>query len=72
VVCPDPPYHCKAHELAGTAIDVGRELYTRRLETFWKARTEKKWPGYENAKIHLIDLPEWYYRALANGRDPEA
>ena len=56
----EPPYAVAMYELPQTAIDYGRALYKRDLQTYADAVIHDDWPAY-SPDIQTIDLPAWAY-----------
>lgn len=55
------PYAVACYALEEAAVELGRELYRRDLETYIKCERENRWPGYSE-EIELLMLPAWAYR----------
>ena len=56
----EPPYAVALYELPQSAIDLGRALYRRDLQTYADAVMHDDWPAY-GQDIQQIDLPAWAY-----------
>ena len=56
-----PPYAAAPYELPKQAVEMGLDLYRRRLELYAKCHNANDWPGYDQ-NIRSLDLPGWAYR----------
>ena len=56
----ESPYAVALYELPQSAIDLGRALYRRDLQTYADAVMHDDWPAY-GQDIQQIDLPAWAY-----------
>ena len=54
----EPPYAVACYQLSTDAIETGRKLYRKWLETLAECIEQDEWPGYPE-KFNVIDLPAW-------------
>lgn len=54
----EPPYGVAVYELDGEAVNIGRALYRRDLETYMRCRVANSWPAYSN-DVQSLSLPGW-------------
>ena len=61
-----PPYAVALYQLDDAALEQGRRLYLRDLETYQRCAERDEWPAYPT-DIQTLSLPRWAYR----GQDDE-
>lgn len=61
-----PPYAVALYQLDDAALEQGRRLYLRDLETYQRCAERDDWPAYPT-DIQTLSLPRWAYR----GQDDE-
>lgn len=61
VVAKRPPHLVSVCELPPRAIDLGREIKRRAIDTYARHADTDTWPGHAPV-IHQIDLPYWTYK----------
>lgn len=65
VVAKRPPHLVSVCELPPRAIDLGREIKRRAIDTYARHADTDTWPGHAPV-IHQIDLPYWTYKQQEN------
>lgn len=65
VVAKRPPHLVSVCELPPRAIDLGRAIKRRAIDTFARHAEADDWPGHQPV-IHQIDLPYWTYKQQEN------
>lgn len=61
----DEPFASAFYVAQGNTIEIGRELYRRRLNRVAKCKATGDWPGYAN-EITAIQLPSWAAKELSS------
>jgi len=61
VIEPKPPYAAQVFELAPDAVDEGRVIIRKALDSWARCAERGEWPGYP-AEIVPLDLRKWDYR----------
>lgn len=61
VVAKRPPHLVTVCELPPRAIDLGRSIKRRAIDTYAQCANADEWPGHAPV-IHQIDLPYWTYK----------
>lgn len=56
-----PPYLVNVFELDMIAINIGRELNRRAIDTYVECKASDNWPGYAT-DVQVVSLPFWYQR----------
>lgn len=55
------PYAVAVYQLTNRAVQLGRELYIRDINTYQECRRTGIWRGYSD-EVEPLDLPQWAYR----------
>jgi hypothetical protein len=54
----EAPFGVAVYELDQEAVNIGRALYKRNLETYVRCRAANEWPAYPN-EVQTLSLPKW-------------
>lgn len=60
-----PPYFVSVIELDEEALDLGRTLGARALETYARCVETGEWPGYTTGGYATVSLPAWAFKEAA-------
>lgn len=58
-----PPYLAAGYVLGNPSLEQGESERKEALATYAKCLSEDRWPGYNNDRIEVIDLPAWAQRS---------
>lgn len=61
----DEPFACAFYSVGERTLELGRELYRRRLRRVAQCRAAGEWPGY-TTDIKELRLPAWAEKELSN------
>jgi len=60
-----PPYFLSVIELDEEALDLGRALNAKALETYARCVENDEWPGYTPSGFATVSLPAWAFKEAA-------